>query len=137
MMKLVPPRTIALCLLASVLIHLVGLAAVDELLDVRGPDWYYPARFPGAVYHEGLWGVEVGGDLVAILSDLQLLNSWQTDGNLDPDREPPTKSLFLQAVVNIVLYALTRPAGLTAKRDRPLWAAATGVTRMISGAQPF
>ena len=91
----------------------------------------------GAPYPEGLWGVEVGGDLVAVLSDLQLLSTWEVDASLRPGEEGPIKSPYLQAGINIVLYALTREGGLTAKRERPLWAAATGVTRLVSRAQPF
>ena len=45
--------------------------------------------------------------------------------------------LLASVLMHVVVYVLTRPGGLAAKRQRPLWAAATGVTRMISGAQAF
>ena len=109
-----------------------------RLLDVSGPAWYYPARFPDdGWYPEGLWGVEVNGVLVAVLSDLQLLSFWSTDTLAEQDEPLNAKLPALQAATNIVVYALTREGGLTARRERPLWAVATGVTRRVSGAQPF
>ena len=45
--------------------------------------------------------------------------------------------LLASVLMDVVVYALTRPGGWAVKRERPLWAAATGVTRMLSGAQPF
>ncbi len=72
-----------------------------------------------------------------MLSDSQLLSSWEIDGGLKPAVEQPVKLPSLQAASNVVVYALTRPGGLAAKRERPLRAAATGVTGMGSGAQPF
>ncbi len=79
----------------------------------------------------------MGGDLVAILSDSQWLSSWDIDGRLESGIEKSVKSPSLQAVSNLVLYAPTRTGGLATKRERLLWAAATGVTPIISGAQPF
>ncbi len=102
-----------------------------RLLDVRGPAWYYPSRFPVVNYPEGLWGVEVGGRLVAVLSDLQILGSWQMDAQ-DAEGSPVVvKGPRLSAATNIVVFALTQEGGLTARRERPLWAAATGVTRRV------
>ena len=79
----------------------------------------------------------MGGDLVAILSDSQWLSSWEIDGRLKSGVEQSVKSPSLQMVSNLVLYALTRTGGLAAKRERLLWSAATGVTPIISGEQPF
>ena len=109
-----------------------------RLLDVPGPAWYYPARFPNdGWYPEGLWGVEVNGVLVAVLSDLQLLSFWTPDTLAEQGEPANAKLPALQAATNIVVYALTREGGLTARRERPLWAVTTGVTRQVSGAQPF
>ncbi len=112
-------------------------------LDVEGDAWHYPdyqARDavelsllnsnvdPAQLAQTqesippplGLWGVELDGELVAILSDLRLYTRWT--GAIDPVTEQAVETgPPLQAATNVVVYALTRDAGLTIKRARPLW----------------
>ena len=45
--------------------------------------------------------------------------------------------LLASVLMHVVVYVLTRPGGLAAKRERPLRATATSVTGMGSGAQPY
>lgn len=69
---------------------------------------------------QGLWGVEVDGDLVAVLSDLGLQQNWMASLNSESDgTEPVTYSLM--AGSNIVVYALTRDGGMTPKLPPPAW----------------
>lgn len=114
-----------------------------NLLDVEGSAWYYPdyqARDAAelALLNEdvnpfqlaqpqdsippplGVWGIELDGELVAVLSDLRMYTQWA--GGINPATEEridtgPT----LQAATNIIVYALTRSSGLTSKRARPAW----------------
>ena len=69
----------------------------------------------------GLWGVELDGDLVGIVSDLGLHAKWIGNAGLDPD-EPAEDTLpALMASTNILVYVLTRPRGLTPKHSPPAW----------------
>ncbi|HIG53853.1 MAG TPA: hypothetical protein EYG11_20715 [Candidatus Latescibacteria bacterium] len=148
--KLLHKRTVILCLLASVWIHvvcLVSLSKVDEEARVEvarlhlaadhfATQWLQLPRqsdLPPAAMEQ----LRMEAYLVAILSDSQWLSSWEIDGGLESGVEQSVKSPSLQAASNLVLYALTHTGGLATKRERLLWAAATGVTPMISGAQPF
>ena len=101
-------------------------------VDWPGDDWHYPVRLENdGWYPEGLWGAEVEGVLVAVLSDIGLLGHWQVSEIAeDPFDEGPIKSPQLAVATNIVIYALTRPGGLTEKRSWPLWARATGVSQV-------
>lgn len=106
------------------------------------PTWYYPASNredllaaqldvtfnPEAIDlgeaavppPQGLWGVELDGDLVAVLSDLGLQQTWMGSFSADGDgTEPVTYSLM--AGTNIVVYALTRNGGMTPKLPPPAW----------------
>ncbi|MFH1570362.1 MAG: DUF4159 domain-containing protein, partial [Gemmatimonadota bacterium] len=96
-----------------------------------GPEWYYPASGgptdrrevvdPGLP--QGLWGVESQGELVALLSDLDLFAHWEPDVPIDQadEEEAPVKQLRLQAAANVVVYALTRPHGVAQQRAAPIW----------------
>ena len=73
--------------------------------DVPVQPWWYPRE---KLWPLGLWGVELEGRLVAILSDLALLTSVPGDSTDGLGRH-------LQFGVNLVVYALTQPGGLTPK----------------------
>ena len=73
--------------------------------DVPVQPWWYPFE---KTWPLGLWGVELEGRLVAVLSDLDLLASVPGDSLDGLGRN-------LQFGVNLVVYALTRPGGLTPK----------------------
>lgn len=51
-----------------------------------GHRWRYPERPPDAVETRGLWGVELHGDLVAAISDLDLHRQWA--GTTQSERDP-------------------------------------------------
>ena len=69
---------------------------------------------------QGLWGIEIDGDLVAVLSDLGLQQNWMISLNSESDgTEPVTYSLM--AGTNVVVYALTRDNGMTPKLPPPAW----------------
>ena len=80
------------------------------ILDVPPPDWYFAKGYKDRC---GLWGVELDGKLVAVFSDMGLHGKWSSDAD--------SSELFLQTATNIVVYALTRPGGLTVRRARPAW----------------
>ena len=68
----------------------------------------------------GLYGAEIDGRLVAVISDLNLHRHWP--GNPDADQEEEsTSGPFLTASVNIITYALQRPDGLAVRRAPPAW----------------
>ncbi len=90
-----------------------------------GNPWFYPARTPCMGTLRGLWGVESQGNLVAVLSDLDLRRKWVGEPLPCPDEtqeeggeegadegEAIVRTPYLQAATNIVSYALTRPGGL-------------------------
>lgn len=68
-----------------------------HILDVPPPTWYFAK---GVKDRPGLWGVELEGELVTVFSNAML--------------EP-------RPATNVVVYALTRPGGLTVRRARPAW----------------
>ena len=106
------------------------------------PSWYYPVNnryevlalqeeqeatlFGASVLStalpppEGLWGVELDGELVAVLSDLWLGNYWQASFNTE-DEETPPATYALMAGTNILVYALTRKSGITPQLPPPAW----------------
>ncbi len=68
---------------------------------------------------EGLWGVELDGELVAVISDLWLGNYWQASFNTEEEATPATYALM--AGTNILVYALTRKSGITPQLPPPAW----------------
>lgn len=105
-----------------------------------GNPWFYPARTPCMGTLRGLWGVESEGNLVAVLSDLDLRRKWV--GERLPGDSPPcedetqeeggeedaadagetvVRTPYLQAATNIVSYALTRPGGLAVRLAPFAW----------------
>ena len=106
------------------------------------PSWYYPvnnrygvlalqeaeeATFSGASAlstdlppPEGLWGVELDGELVAVLSDLWLGNYWRASFNTEGETTQPT-TYALMAGTNILVYALTRKSSSTPQLPPPAW----------------
>ncbi|MCE2447696.1 MAG: DUF4159 domain-containing protein [Candidatus Latescibacteria bacterium] len=106
------------------------------------PSWYYPVNnryevlalqeeqeatlFGASTLNtalpppEGLWGVELDGELVAVISDLWLGNYWQASFNTE-DEETPPATYALMAGTNILVYALTRKSGITPQLPPPAW----------------
>ena len=106
------------------------------------PSWYYPVNnryevlalqeeqeatlFGASTLNtalpppEGLWGVELDGELVAVLSDLWLGNYWRASFNTE-DEETPPATYALMAGTNILVYALTRKNGITPQLPPPAW----------------
>ncbi len=105
------------------------------------PSWYYPinnryevlalqeqqeATLAGASAlntalppPEGLWGVELDGELVAVLSDLWLGRYWRASFATEDATQPTTYALM--AGTNILVYALTRTSGITPQLPPPAW----------------
>ena len=69
---------------------------------------------------QGLWGVELDGDMVAVLSDLGLQQNWMASLNSESDGTEPV-TYALMAGTNIVVYALMRDSGMTPKLPPPAW----------------
>ena len=69
---------------------------------------------------EGLWGVEMNGELVAVLSDLMLGENWRTSFNTEDEVTEPT-TYALMAGTNVLVYALTRKSGITPQLPPPTW----------------
>lgn len=106
------------------------------------PSWYYPTQqrdepvaaeqataFNQAVEEEvqteqpprlGLWGVEMDGQLVAVLSDMGLHTNWALSFNMDGGGSEPVL-YSLMAGTNIIAYALTRSGGRTPQLPPPAW----------------
>ena len=116
----------------------------EDKSQLRGadvaPSWYYPARAPAEqaqslgpanleataadVVREtplGVWGLEVGGQVVGLLSDLQLHAWWGESFNTD-SLEAGAGPMYLQVGANILVYAMLRPGGMTPKRPQSPWA---------------
>ena len=69
---------------------------------------------------EGLWGVELDGELVAVLSDLGFEGKWRA--SLNTEGEATGISTYaLMAGTNILVYALTRKSGITPQLPPPTW----------------
>jgi len=118
-----------------------------DFASLRGTSWYYPGTFrparpvPAATVDVrvlrrrdgtlasqaqappppvGLYGAELDGRLVALVSDLGLHNNWV--GGVDSEEEQAaTTAPFLKAAVNIVTFALQRPDGPVVRRSPPSW----------------
>jgi hypothetical protein len=118
-----------------------GFPGEDKQRDnsnLPGPAWYYPIgnRTDPVILEEqifnpefedtetlpllGIWGVEVEGELVALLSDLSLHLQWR-EATEEQDIDAYSPVVSLMAGTNIVVYALTRGNGLTPKIDKPVW----------------
>lgn len=69
---------------------------------------------------EGLWGVEIEGDLVAVLSDLGFEGKWRAIFNTEAESTQPA-TYALMAGTNILVYALTRKSGITPQLPPPTW----------------
>ncbi|MEW6755019.1 MAG: DUF4159 domain-containing protein [Candidatus Latescibacterota bacterium] len=65
----------------------------------------------------GIWGVERRGQTVGILSDLGFHRGWPASY----DTGATGAEASLMAATNVVVYALTRPGGLTVKEEPPRW----------------
>ncbi len=68
----------------------------------------------------GLWGVEMDGELVAVLSDLMLQENWRASFNIEEENTQPT-TYALMAGTNILVYALTRKNSITPQLPPPTW----------------
>ena len=115
------------------------------------PNWYYPTQAfdeqpaaeqiaffnPNAADggeaeeppRQGIWGVEMDGQLVAILSDMGLHQNWGLSFNAEAAGDEPVL-YSLMAGANIVAYALTRDGGRTPKLPPPAWMQKRPVAKM-------
>ena len=82
-------------------------------LGVPVPNWYFRR---GEKDRPGLWGVELDGELVAVISDSSIHAGWELEGD-------GSNLGALMVGVNVVVYALTRSKGLTRKRLPMAWKA--------------
>ena len=117
--------------------------------ELPGESWYYPGSERGdelpadllgsgtdsGLTKLGLWGVELEGRLVAIVSDIGLGARWARMYDLEAPapsepflqagvnllEAPAPSEPFLQAGVNLLMYVLSREDGLTPVRERPAW----------------
>ena len=69
---------------------------------------------------EGLWGVELDGELVAVISDLMLGENWRASFNTEGETTG-NSTYALMAGTNILVYALTRKSGITPHLPPPTW----------------
>ena len=69
---------------------------------------------------EGLWGVELDGELVAVLSDMGFEGKWKASFNTEGDATG-ISTYALMAGTNILVYALTRKSGITPQLPPPTW----------------
>ena len=69
---------------------------------------------------EGLWGVELDGELVAVLSDLGFEGKWRASFNTEGEATG-ISTYALMAGTNILVYALTRKSGITPQLPPPAW----------------
>ena len=69
---------------------------------------------------EGLWGVELDGEVVAVLSDLGFEGKWRASFNTEGEATG-TSTYALMAGTNILVYALTRKSGITPQLPPPTW----------------
>ena len=114
-----------------------------RLTDVGdNPRWHYPTQFlddPVAdqratafnqvIENEmvaeqppplGIWGVEIDGQLVAVLSDMGLMSKGVLSSNVEDSGEEPVL-YSLMACTNIIAYALTRDGGRTPHLPPAAW----------------
>ena len=103
-----------------------------NILEVEGRPWFYPDRPPCSDVDfpkpRGLWGVQLGDETVAVISDLALHWGWSGQPSpceeMSEDTTASTEVVtlpYLQAGTNIVVYALNRPGGLAARQGPPAW----------------
>jgi hypothetical protein len=114
----------------------------QRVKEAEERSWYYPLSNPRELFEAqnaaltvndptlriegggpdylGLYGVELNGDLVAVISDLQMSSKWAGIAAVE-DEEADDVLPPLMAATNIAIYALIRPGGLTAKLDQPIW----------------
>ena len=104
----------------------------SKYLEIPGESWYYPGSERGdelpavllgsgtdsGLTKLGLWGVELDGRLVAIVSDIGLKGRW---ARMYEFEAPAPSEPFLQAGMNLLMYVLSREDGLTPVRERPAW----------------
>ena len=88
--------------------------------DGPRPAWYYP-KHSGTQSPRGLYGVEVDGELVAVLSDLGLHDHWRAPSGLEDQPPAMSTEVALRAGTNLVVYALTRKNSQVARRAAPSW----------------
>ena len=69
---------------------------------------------------EGLWGVELDGELVAVLSDMGFEGKWKASFNTEGEATG-ISTYALMAGTNILVYALTRKSGITPQLPPPTW----------------
>ena len=69
---------------------------------------------------EGLWGVEMDGELVAVLSDLGFEGKWRASFSTEGE-VTGISTYALMAGTNILVYALTRKSGITPQLPPPTW----------------
>ncbi len=69
---------------------------------------------------EGLWGVELDGELVAVLSDLGFEGKWRASFNTEGEATG-ISTYALMAGTNVLVYALTRKSGITPQLPPPTW----------------
>ena len=92
---------------------------IEDVGDNRS--WYYPTNVgEGSAPPEGLWGVELDGELVAVLSDLGLGGNWRASFNTEGE-VTGLSTYALMAGTNILVYALTRKSGITPQLPPPTW----------------
>ena len=84
---------------------------------------------------EGLWGVELDGELVAVISDLGLAANWRASFNTEEESTQPT-TYALMAGTNILVYALTRKSGITPQLPPPTWMPDQRPVAMVQEAPP-
>jgi hypothetical protein len=85
-----------------------------DLSTLTDDPWFYPDL---ATRHRspylGLWGAEWQGELVAVFSPQQVLGL---------GRPETTKTPWLRAATNVVVYALTREGSVAERRPPGFWA---------------
>jgi hypothetical protein len=89
-----------------------------------GDDWYFPS--PGTWWSSlsnALWGLELDGQIVAVLSPQSILHlrppiDWRGElRGSGGDVQLP----WLRAATNVVVYALTRPGSNAEQRPAGFW----------------
>ena len=68
----------------------------------------------------GLWGVEMDGELVAVISDLGFEANWRASFSTE-EESTQSATYALMAGTNILVYALMRKSGITPQLPPPTW----------------
>lgn len=99
-----------------------------EYSELRSQDpWYFPSATSYFSSDGALWGVEIDGELVVLLSPQRIFSLEPPPlhgGSLHDQHQgvvASPKTPWLRAATNIVVYALTRDGGLTHRREPGLW----------------